>query len=48
MTAGLPVIDIAGCPPHPDWISETLIGLARGAFLRDDLDEFGRPRELLH
>ena len=42
--AGLPVIDVAGCPPHPDWISETLIALARGTLTRDDLDEFGRPR----
>lgn len=42
--SGLPVIDVAGCPPHPDWISETLIGLARGQLKRDDLDELGRPR----
>lgn len=41
---GLPVIDVAGCPPHPDWISETLIQLARGTLTRDSLDEFGRPR----
>ncbi|MGE5468486.1 MAG: HupU protein [Ignavibacteria bacterium] len=41
---GLPVIDVAGCPPHPDWISETLIALARGQLTREALDEFGRPR----
>ncbi len=42
--AGLPVINIAGCPTHPDWISETLIALARGVLRREDLDELGRPR----
>ena len=41
---GLPVINIAGCPTHPDWISETLIALARGALTREDLDDLGRPR----
>ncbi len=41
---GLPVINIAGCPTHPDWISETLIALARGTMTREDLDEVGRPR----
>ncbi len=41
---GLPVINIAGCPTHPDWISETLIALARGAIGRDDVDDLGRPR----
>lgn len=41
---GLPVIDVAGCPPHPDWISETLVQLARGTLTRESLDEFGRPR----
>lgn len=42
--AGLPVINVAGCAPHPDWISETLIALARGALTTDDLDGYGRPR----
>ena len=42
--SGLPVINIAGCPTHPDWISETLIALAHGALGREDLDELGRPR----
>lgn len=41
---GLPVINVAGCPPHPDWITETLVLLARGHLRRDDLDEYGRPR----
>lgn len=41
---GLPVINVTGCPPHPDWITETLVMLARGRLEQDDLDEFGRPR----
>jgi len=41
--SGLPVIHIAGCPPHPDWITETLVMLSRGRLSREDLDELGRP-----
>lgn len=42
--AGLPVINIAGCAPHPGWISETLAALALGGVEADALDSFGRPR----
>lgn len=42
--SGLPVINIAGCPTHPDWVNETLIALARGSMTREDLDDVGRPR----
>ena len=42
--AGLPVINVAGCPTHPDWVTETLIALARGKLGSGDLDELGRPR----
>jgi len=41
---GLPVINISGCPAHPDWIVESLINLIRGEFQLDDLDRFHRPR----
>jgi ferredoxin hydrogenase small subunit len=41
---GLPVINIAGCPTHPDWVTETLISLARNELQARDLDELGRPR----
>ncbi len=41
---GLPVINIAGCPTHPGWITETLGLLAQGELGRDALDEFQRPR----
>jgi uptake hydrogenase small subunit len=42
--AGLPVINVAGCPTHPDWVTETLLGLARGEIKAADLDELARPR----
>jgi hypothetical protein len=38
------VINIAGCPPHPDWITETLALLAHGQLGGSDLDDYGRPR----
>jgi NiFe hydrogenase small subunit HydA len=42
--AGLPVINIAGCPTHPNWVTETLQQLAMGTLSEADLDEYGRPR----
>lgn len=42
--AGFPVINIAGCPTHPGWVTDTLQQLALGSFSVGDLDEFGRPR----
>ena len=42
--SGLPVINISGCPPHPDWITETLALLAHGQLGALDLDDYGRPR----
>jgi ferredoxin hydrogenase small subunit len=41
---GLPVINVAGCPPHPDWITETLAALAHGRLRAEHLDDYGRPR----
>ncbi|MBF0471319.1 MAG: HupU protein [Gammaproteobacteria bacterium] len=41
--SGLPVINIAGCPTHPDWISVTLQQLAEGTLTRGDLDSLNRP-----
>lgn len=41
---GLPVINVAGCAPHPGWISETLAALAAGMLGPEDLDALGRPR----
>ena len=42
--ANLPVINIAGCAPHPGWIVETLADLAQGQFDTAKLDHYGRPR----
>jgi uptake hydrogenase small subunit len=41
---GLPVINVAGCPTHPGWVTETLLMLAEGRMDRRDLDGFRRPR----
>lgn len=41
--SGLPVINVAGCPTHPGWVTETLMLLAAGALGAGDLDAFGRP-----
>lgn len=40
----LPVVNIAGCPTHPNWVIETLIQLADGDLGKDQLDSFNRPR----
>jgi uptake hydrogenase small subunit len=42
--AGLPVINIAGCPTHPQWVIETLMAIGAGQFDASQLDELGRPR----
>lgn len=42
--AGLPVINIAGCPTHPGWVVETLMALAAGMFDAAQMDALGRPR----
>jgi uptake hydrogenase small subunit len=41
---GLPVVNVAGCPVHPGWVVDVLVGLARGSFGARDLDGLGRPR----
>jgi uptake hydrogenase small subunit len=40
---GLPVINVAGCPTHPDWVTETLLLLAADALQATDLDALARP-----
>jgi Ni,Fe-hydrogenase I small subunit len=42
--SGMPVVNISGCPIHPDWVVETLLQIARGTFHARDIDGFGRPR----
>lgn len=41
---GLPVINIAGCPTHPGWVTDTLMALAANLVTADDLDPLSRPR----
>jgi hydrogenase small subunit len=41
---GRPTINVAGCPPHPDWIVWTILQLLLGK--TPVLDSYGRPREL--
>lgn len=41
--SGLPVINVAGCPTHPGWVTETLLMLAAGEMRADALDGLGRP-----
>lgn len=43
-SGGLPVVNVAGCPTHPDWVTETLLLLAAGQLDAADLDGMGRPR----
>jgi len=42
--AGLPVVNVPGCPAHPDWITGTLTELAAGTITQADLDRYNRPR----
>lgn len=42
--SGLPVINIAGCPTHPNWVLETLLQICSGSFGADDIDNWERPR----
>jgi len=42
--AGLPVVNVAGCPTHPGWVTDTLMAIAMGGFGPADLDEYHRPR----
>ena len=39
----LPVVNIPGCPVHPDWVTETLLHLASGNMTAEHLDHLGRP-----
>jgi len=41
---GLPVVNVPGCPAHPDWLTGTLTELASRSLSEDDLDAYQRPR----
>jgi len=42
--SGLPAVNVAGCPTHPGWVTDTLMAIAMGGFGPADLDEYQRPR----
>jgi len=42
--SGLPVVNIAGCAPHPGWLLESLMALSGGMLDAAGLDSLGRPR----
>lgn len=41
---GLPVINVPGCPPHPDWMVETLMMIVADKISIEVLDPLQRPR----
>lgn len=41
--AGLPVINLPGCPAHPDWMVQTLMAVAEGRGGQIQLDGYNRP-----
>ncbi len=42
--SGLPVINIPGCPAHPDWMTQILVAIATGRAEEVLLDDFHRPK----
>ncbi len=42
--SGLPVINIPGCPAHPDWMTQILVAIATGRINEVVLDGFHRPK----
>ncbi len=42
--SGFPVINIPGCPAHPDWVTQILVAIATGRVADIELDDFQRPR----
>ncbi len=41
---GQPVINIPGCPAHPDWMTQILVALASGRVDDILIDEYNRPK----
>ena len=42
--AGWPVINIPGCPAHPDWMTQILVAIATGRMNEMKLDDYQRPK----
>lgn len=41
---GFPVINIPGCPAHPDWITQILVAISTGRVKDVLIDEYHRPK----
>jgi len=41
---GLPVINIPGCPAHPDWVSQILVAISTGRIKDVLVDDYHRPK----
>ena len=39
-----PLINIPGCPPHPDWLFGSIEEILLNGFENVNLDDFGRPK----
>jgi len=44
---GFPIINISGCPAHPDWISQILVAISTGRIKDVLLDDYQRPKTFL-
>ena len=42
--SGLPIINLPGCPAHPDWMTQILVAIACGRMDEVLLDEYQRPK----
>ncbi len=42
--SGLPVINIPGCPAHPDWITQILVAISTGRIKDVLIDDYHRPK----
>ena len=42
--SGFPVINIPGCPAHPDWMTQILVAIATGRMKDVILDDYHRPK----
>ncbi|MEO1516928.1 MAG: hydrogenase [Bacteroidota bacterium] len=42
--SGLPIINIPGCPAHPDWMTQILVAIAVDRIHEVQLDDFHRPK----
>ena len=41
---GLPVINIPGCPAHPDWVTQILVAISTGRIKDVLVDDYHRPK----